>query len=114
MRISYMMLGIVMLLLSGCGGDMFSREKLELTLIKGVTTKQEVLDFLGRPSGKYTNPGMKMTTGGKEQVLNRPFEVWLYSPHDSRLADLFEAESLRIIFDEAGVVTAYEYQDDGD
>jgi hypothetical protein len=112
MRIFFVMLGVVVLL-SGCA-DTFSRQRVELTLVKGSTTRQEVLDFFGKPSGKYTNPGMKMTAGGKEQVLNPSFEVWLYSPHETRLADLLESESLRIIFNEAGIVTGYEYKDDGD
>lgn len=107
------MLMVIVMLLSGCA-DTFTREKVELTLAKGSTTKQEVLAFFGKPSRKYTNPGMKMTAGKTEQLVHGPFEVWIYSPHETQIADLLEAESLRIIFNEAGIVSNYEYKDDGD
>lgn len=104
---------LLLLLLSGCA-DTFSHKKVEQTLIKGSTTKQEVLAVFGKPYGKYTNPGVKITAGGKEQLLRGSFEVWLYSPHEVRIEDLVEEETLRIIFNEAGIVTNYEYRDDGD
>lgn len=100
-------------LLSGCA-DTFTHTMVEQSLVKGSTTKQEVLAAFGKPYGKYTNPGMKATVGGKEQLLRSPFEVWLYSPHTVRIEDLIEEETLRIIFNEAGIVTNYEYKDDGD
>lgn len=113
MRMLSMMLAVV-LLLSGCA-DTFTHKKVEQSLIKGVTTKQEVLAVFGKPYGKYTNPGMKATVGGKEQQLLRgSFEVWLYSPHTVRIEDFVEEETLRIIFNEAGIVTNYDYKDDGD
>jgi len=112
MRKLYMMLTVVMLL-SGCA-EMFTHKKVEQSLIKGSTTKQEVLAVFGKPYGKYTNPGVKITVEGKEQLLRGPFEVWLYSPHEVRIEDLVEEETLRIIFNEAGIVTNYEYKDDGD
>jgi hypothetical protein len=107
------MLMVIVMLLSGCA-DMLTREKVEVTLTKGSTTKQEVQAFFGKPLRKYKNPGMKMTAGKTEQVVHGPFEVWIYSLHETQIADLLEAESLRIIFNEAGIVSNYEYKDDGD
>lgn len=113
MRILFKLLLMMAVLLSSCA-DRFSREKVEMTLAKGNTTKKEVRAFFGEPSGKYINPGMKITSGGIDRVVHGPFEVWLYSQHEMRLADLFETESLRIVFNDDGIVSNYEYFDDGD
>jgi hypothetical protein len=104
---------LLVFMLSACA-DTFSREKVEQTLIKGVTTKHEVLAVFGKPNGKYTIPGVKMSSGGKGFLLQKPCDVWLYSPHERLLKDLIEEEILRIIFNNEGIVTNYEYRDDGD
>lgn len=112
MRLFIMMLAVVMLV-SGCA-ETFTHKMVEQRLVKGSTTKQEVLAVFGKPYGKYTNPGIKATIGGDEQLLRGSFEVWLYTPHTVRIEDLVEEETLRIIFNEAGIVANYEYRDDGD
>ena len=109
--------GVLMLatvvFLAGCAHK-FTPASIEQSIIKGKTTKQEVLALLGEPVKKYTRAGMKITAGKKESVLQKPTEVWLYSPHQIRLIDLFEPEPLRIMFDDNGVVSYYDYRDDGD
>lgn len=108
-----MLLLMLMAIIAGCA-DTFSHKKVAQTLVKGSTTKQEVLAAFGKPNGKYTNPGMKMSSGGIEHHLSHPFDVWLYSPHESKVVDLIEEETLRIIFNHEGIVTNYEFNDDGD
>jgi len=103
----------MVLVLAGCA-DTFSHKKITESLVKGSTTKQEVLAIFGKPYGKYTNPGLKMSSGGKEHHLSHPFEVWMYSPHESKVKDAIEEETLRIIFNHEGIVTNYEFNDDGD
>lgn len=101
------------LLTSGCTHK-FTQEKIDANLFKGKTTKQEVLAIFGEPDGKYKSPGMKMVSGEKAQVLHNSFEVWLYSPHQSKLMDFFEPELLRIIFDSDNIVSNFYFDDDGD
>lgn len=110
---SIIVLVFIVLVLAGCA-DNFSNKIITESLVKGSTTKQEVLAIFGKPYGKYTNPGLKMSSGGIEHQLSHQFEVWLYSPHGSKVKDVIEEETLRIIFNHEGIVTNYEFNDDGD
>ena len=108
----YLML-VVVLLSSGCAHK-FTQEKVQETLCKGKTTKQEVLAIFGEPDNKHMNPGMKIVSGGREHVLHNQVEIWLYSPHQSKLIDMLESETLRIVFTPNGIVSNYDFQTDGD
>jgi hypothetical protein len=99
--------------LAGCIHK-FTQESLEQSITKGKTTKQEVLALLGEPVKRYKKGGMTTTLGKKELVLQKPGEVWVYSSHRFRLFDLIEPEPLRIMFDENGIVSYYDYKDEGD
>ena len=113
MRKLYLML-MMALLSSGCAHK-FTQEKVEVALCKGKTTKHEVLEIFGEPKGKYMSPGMNiLVSGGKEQLLHDQVEIWLYSPHQSKLIDLLEPETLRIVFNTDGIVSNFDFQTDGD
>ena len=99
--------------LAACGHK-FTRTSLESTLVKGKTTREEVSGLLGEPLRRYTTKGVKMSAGGNAVASVRPMEVWLYSPHVSRIVDLFDPELLRVMFDANGIVANYDFQDDGD
>jgi hypothetical protein len=97
--------------LSGCA-HRFTPEKVGLVIVDGKTTKQEILAAFGAPDKKLKTPGMKMLSRTKEYVIQNPREVWLYSPHQLKLLDSLEPETLKIIFNEAGVVVRYDFSTD--
>lgn len=110
---SFLLIFITMVLSSGCSHK-FTYEKVEMTLSKGKTTKQEVLSAFGEPDMKYVNPGMKLVSDGNERTLHKPSEVWLYSPHRLRMVEMLEPEMLRVIFNSDGIVSNFDYQRDDD
>jgi hypothetical protein len=112
MRTFYLIL-LMALLSAGCAHK-FTQEKVEVSLCKGKTTKQEVLTIFGEPYGKYMSPGMNIVSGGKEHVLHNRVEIWLYSPHQLKLYDYLDSETLRIVFNSDGIVSNFNFQTDGD
>lgn len=110
---SLALLLVMIILLPGCAHK-FNQEKVSLSIIKGKSTKQEVLTAFGQPDKIMKTAGMKIVSGKKEYVLHKPSEVWVYSPHQIKLVDLIESELLKIIFNEEGVVRTYYYFDDDD
>lgn len=114
MRVNRIFLMLVTVaFLAGCAHT-FTHATVEQSVIIGKTTKQDVRALLGEPVRKGKRVGMRIMTDNKESVVQKPAEVWLYSPHRFRVVDLFEPEPLRIIFDDNGVVSYYDYRDDGD
>ena len=114
MKIFWIMIVFATAMFSAGCGHKFTQATIEQTIIKGKTTKKDVIAILGEPELKYTSPGMKITSGDNERMLHKPSEVWIYSPHKYKFIDLIEPEPLRIMFDEQGVVSNYDYKDDDD
>lgn len=105
---------IVVLLLAfiaGCGHS-FTRSSLESKIIKGITSKHDVLKMLGEPIRKTSTKGVKLRSGSHVISAAKPLEVWIYSPHTHRVIDMFDPEPLRIVFDSNGLVLNYDYQED--
>jgi uncharacterized GH25 family protein len=103
---------VMVLLSSGCAHK-FTQQDVEAALSKGKTTKQVVLAIFGEPYRKDKTPGMKIVSGGKEQVLHTPVEIWLYSSHQVALFEMLEPKTLRVIFDTDGIVSNFDYHEDG-
>ncbi len=124
----YWMLVGIMLLISGCvsSGNPSVRDEAATGQIKvGVTTKEDVLQLLGKPNsvGKWSGSltavtGLPATSPALPLALNSNYEVWSYS-HISIETDavtfipivgLFaggatsSVSSLTIYFDDKGVV----------
>jgi len=105
------MLFATVMFLTGCG-HIFTQTTIDQTIMKGKTTKKDVISMLGQPQLKYTSPGMRIAAGNIEQILHKPCEVWIYSPHKYKFIDILEPEPLRIMFNEHDVVSNYDYRDD--
>ncbi len=108
----YILFLAIILLLPACAHK-FNQAKVD-TIVKGKSTKEEVQMAFGKPDKIIKNGGMKIVSGYMEYVLHKPREVWIYSPHQIKLVDLFESELLKISFDDNGVVINYYYEDDDD
>ena len=93
-------------LLAGCV-DKITKETIEQGIITGKTTKQEVLDRFGAPNKKYRTPGMSFVSGKKELELHKPGEAWYYYVHYLGTLDIIGQETLRILFDDKGIVSSY-------
>ncbi len=102
---------LMIVTLSGCAHK-FTREKVELAIVNGKTTKNEILESFGAPDKKVKTPGMKIVSGTKEYVIHKSLEVWWYSPHQLKWLDVLEPETLKIIFDDKGVVTHFDFEAD--
>src|SRR5262245_27891590 len=105
---SYVLLFAIILLLPACAHK-FNQAKVDTSIVKGKTTKEDVQSAFGKPDKIIKTGGMKIVSGYKEFVLHKPREVWIYSPHQIKLVDLFESELLKISFDDNGVVVNYQY-----
>ncbi len=103
------LLFVIGLLSSGCAHK-FTQQKVETNLIKGKTTQQMVLAVFGEPDRKYMTPGMNIVSGGKSRVMHKPYEVWLYTLHQSKLINFLKPEQLRIIFNSDRIVSNYYYE----
>jgi hypothetical protein len=95
-----------LVLLAGCVYKI-TRETVDHEIIVGKTTKREVLNRFGVPYMKFRTPGMSIVSGKKEQVLHKPGEAWLYYVHYLGTLDFIEQETLRIQFNDKGVVLSY-------
>ena len=76
-------------------------------IITGKTTKQEILERFGAPYMKYRTPGLTIVSGQKEQLLHKPGEAWFYYVGYLGTLDIFEQETLRIQFNDKGIVSSY-------
>jgi hypothetical protein len=112
-KIWIMVLIATAMLMAGCGHK-FTQKTIDQAIIKGKTTKKDVIAIFGEPQLKYTSPGMKISSGKDERVLHKPSEVWIYSPHKYKFIDMLEPEPLRIMFDDQGVVSNFDYKDAND
>jgi hypothetical protein len=105
---SLVLIFVFIVFLPGCAHK-FTHEKVNLTIIKGKTTKQDVLAAFGSPDKEIKTAGMKIVTEKQEYVLHKSREAWLYSPHQVKLIDYIDTEPLKIVFDDNGVVITYFY-----
>lgn len=95
-------------LLAGCIYRI-TPETAEQKIIAGKTTKQEVVKLYGSPYLRYKTPGMSMSSGNKEYLLHAGGEIWLYYIHYLGMLDIMEQETLRILFNEKGIVSSYTF-----
>jgi len=56
---------------------------------------------------KYRTPGMSIVSGDKKQVLHKGGEAWFYYVHYLGALDIVEQETLRILFNDQGIVSSY-------
>lgn len=98
-------------LLCGCLHKI-TPETVTQEIIVGKTTQQDVLKCYGPPYMKYKTPGMSITSGDKKQVLHKGGEAWFYYVHYLGALDLMEQETLRILFNEQGIVSSCTIADD--
>jgi len=107
----YLLLLAATVLLCGCLHKI-TPESVVQEIIVGKTTKKDVLSSYGRPYMKYKTPGMSITSGDKKQVLHNGGEAWFYYVHYLGALDLMEQETLRILFNDRGIVSSYTITDD--
>jgi len=93
-------------LLGGCIHKI-TMETVGQEVISGKTTKEEVLKLYGRPYMKYKTPGMSIVSGDKKVVLHKGGEVWLYYAHYLGALDIVKPETLRVLFNDQGIVSSY-------
>ncbi|GFE61495.1 hypothetical protein [Geobacter sp. AOG2] len=103
--VSLLLLAATMFL-SGCLHKIIP-ETVGQEIISGKTTKKEVLKLYGRPYLRYKTPGMSIVSGDKKVVLHKGGEVWFYYVHYLGALDLMEQETLRILFNDQGIVSSY-------
>ncbi|QEM68006.1 hypothetical protein FO488_07435 [Geobacter sp. FeAm09] len=84
-------------------------ERVEQQIVAGRTTKQEVVKLYGAPYLRYKTPGMSMSSGTKEYLLHAGGETWLYHIHYLGMLDIVEQETLRILFNDKGIVSSYAF-----
>lgn len=108
MRRPLTILVIATVLLAGCVYRI-TPETAEQKLIAGKTTKQEVVKLYGSPYLRYKTPGMSMSSGDKKYLLHAGGEIWLYYIHYLGMLDIMEQETLRILFNEKGIVSSYTF-----
>jgi len=94
------------LLLGGCIHKI-TPQKVNQEIVAGKTTKQEVSKLYGRPYMRYKTPGMSIVSGDKKVVLHKGGEVWLYYVHFLGALDIVEQETLRVLFNDQGIVSSY-------
>jgi hypothetical protein len=92
----------------------FTPETVGLMIVVGKTTKKEILNSFGEPDRKSKTIGMKIVTGKTVRVIQKPQEIWWYSPHEIKWFDVIEPEPLKIVFDDKGVVARYDFAVDED
>ena len=102
---------ITVMLLSGCA-HRFTQEQVDLAIVKGKTTEKDVLRLFGPPDRITKASTMKMSSGEKEVTIQKPREVWSYSTHKLKLLDVLESDTMKIVFDEKGVVLYYDFRVD--
>ncbi|KAB0669414.1 hypothetical protein F6V30_11415 [Oryzomonas sagensis] len=108
MRHAASILAVATILFAGCVYRI-TPQNAEQKLIAGKTTKQEVVKLYGAPYLRYKTPGMSMASGKKEYLLHAGGEIWLYYIHYLGMLDIMEQETLRILFDEKGIVSSYTF-----
>ncbi|KAB0664708.1 hypothetical protein F6V25_11610 [Oryzomonas japonica] len=108
MRHTVFILAVATILFAGCVYRI-TPQNVEQKLIAGKTTKQEVVKLYGAPYLRYKTPGMSMASGKKEYQLHTGGEIWLYYIHYLGLLDIMEQETLRILFNEKGIVSSYTF-----
>lgn len=95
-------------LLSACAsvqlGHDFDLQTFENRVEYGVTTRAQVLEWLGKPKSK----GVSVETNGRQ------FEEWTYLSGQGHLPGMKDArfKILQIKFDQQGIVRSYEYTKD--
>ena len=102
---------IAVMLLSGCA-HRFTQEGVDLAIVKGTTTQKDVLRAFGPPDRITRASAMKMSSGEYEYLMQKPREVWSYSIHKLKLLDVLESDTMKIVFDEKGVVIYYDFRVD--
>lgn len=106
MRHALFILLAATMLLAGCVHKI-TKETVGQGIISGKTTKQEVLDRFGSPYMRYRTPGMSIVSDKKELELHKPGEAWFYYVHNPGTLDFIKQETLRIMFNDKGIVSSY-------
>ena len=102
---------ITVMLVSGCA-HRFTQERVDLEIVKGKTTQKDVLRLFGPPDRITKASAMKIASGEHEYTIQKPREVWSYSTHKLKLLDVLESDTMKIVFDEKGVVLYYDFRVD--
>ena len=91
--------------LAGCAHKI-SPQAVEEGIVKGKTTKTEVLEMFGNPYKKHKSPGMNIQTSSKVLAVQRPAEAWMYIVDTKKNTDNTSMNTLLLFFDKEGVVSS--------